>query len=245
MLRHDFFFVHFLHGEKRCYFWCFKYFITILFPLTLTGVRRFRRYCRHNAQFSFIIIFIKLFVVFLNEIHDSTDNCRFTRRLVTRWRYVPNVAVCFAFLLLIHTTTVNSDELVMTIVLDVLGDHGGDILDQVSQWFPGIPGVLLGRVVVLPCFSYLCMFCTDGASSTYWRRMSSIQPQTAFTHMSDGSRNRSFHYVFKFPPHSLQRIYHRLHKFLLFIIMNWRMSVVNVHNNVWKQLRSETHTYST
>ena len=99
----------FLHGEKRCYFWCFKYFITILFPLTLTGVRRFRRYCRHNAQFSFIIIFIKLFVVFLNEIHDSTDNCRFTRRLVTRWRYVPNVAVCFAFLLLIHTTTVNTD----------------------------------------------------------------------------------------------------------------------------------------
>ena len=142
----------FLHGEKRCYFWCFKYFITILFPLTLTGVRRFRRYCRHNAQFSFIIIFIKLFVVFLNEIHDSTDNCRFTRRLVTRWRYVPNATVCFAFLLLIHTTTVNSDELVMTIVLDVLGDHGGDILDQVSQWFPGIPGVLLGRVVVLPVY---------------------------------------------------------------------------------------------
>ena len=43
--------------------------------------------------------------------------------------------------------------------------------------------------------------------------------------------HRSFHYVFKFSPHNLQRMYHRFQQFVFFTI-------------VWKQFRSLRNTYS-
>ena len=41
-------------------------------------------------------------------------------------------------LLLLHTAAVRSDELVVSVVLDILEDHGGDVLYQLLQRLPGV-----------------------------------------------------------------------------------------------------------